>query len=100
MDTRGLIRECQEETSIACCSLCQNGLPRVSRSPQQTVWPRAPVRGADQDHVLGALFLHDGQAEEGGAGIQGAAQMRPDRVSSTPGRRSLVESSGGAVARP
>ena len=100
MDTRGLIRECQEETSIAYCSRCQNGLPRISRPQEQTIWPRAPVGGADQDYVLGPVFLHHGQAKEGGTGIQGSTQMRHHRVSSTSGRGPLVESSGGAVARP
>ena len=57
------------------CSLCQNGLPRISRSQEQTVWPRAPVRSPNQNHVLGRVFLHDGQAEESGAGVQGATQM-------------------------
>ena len=77
---------------------CQDGLPRVGRSSEQTVWPRAAVGGADQDHVLGALFLHHGQAKEGGTGVEGSAQMRPDGVSSTPGRGPLVEPSGGSFA--
>ena len=49
--------------------LCQDGLPRISRSSEQTVWPRVALGGSDQDHVLGGVFLHHGQTEEGGAGI-------------------------------
>ena len=100
METGGLIREHHGERSIAYCSLCQNGLPRVSRPQEQTVWPRVALGGADQNHVLGRVFLHDGQAEEGGAGIQGITQMRLDGVSSTSGRGPLVEPSGGTIARP
>ena len=40
--------------------LSQDGLPRVGRSPEQTVWPRVAVRGPSEDHVLGPLFLHHG----------------------------------------
>ena len=79
---------------------CQDGLPRVSRSPEQTVWPRVALGGADQNHVLGPVLLHYRQAKEGGTGVEGSTQMRPDGVSSTSGRRSLVEPSSGTVARP
>ena len=48
---------------------CHHGLPRVSRSPKQTVWPRVAVRSPDQNHVLGPLFLYHGQAQEGGARV-------------------------------
>ena len=41
---------------------CHHGLPRVSRPQEQTVWPRVAVRSASEDYVLGALFLHHGQA--------------------------------------
>ncbi|CAH3023373.1 unnamed protein product, partial [Porites evermanni] len=44
------------------------------------------------------LFLHHGQAKEGGARVEGVTQMRPDRFPSTSGRGPLVEPSGGAVA--
>ena len=47
----------------------RNGLPRISRPQQQAVWPRVALGGPSQDHVLGGVFLHHGQAEEGGAGI-------------------------------
>ena len=78
---------------------CQHGLPRVSRPQEQTVWSRVAPRSASQDYVLGALFLHHGEAQEGGAGVERVAQMLPDRVSATSGRRSTLEPSGGAVAR-
>ena len=54
---------------------CQDELPRVGRSPEQTVWPRVALGGADQDYVLGPLLLHHGQAKEGGTGVEGVAQM-------------------------
>ena len=79
--------------------LCQDGLPRVGRSPEQTVWPRVAVRSPNQDYVLGRVFLHHGQAKEGGARVEGVAQMRLDGFLSTSGREPLVEPSGGAVAR-
>ena len=79
---------------------CHHGLPRVGRSPKQTVWPRVALGNPDQDYVLGPLFLHHGQAQEGGAGVEKVAQMRPHRLSPKPGRRSVVEPSGGAVACP
>ena len=100
MDMRRLIRRIIVERSVACFSLCQDGLPRVGRSQEQTVWPRVAVGGADQNHVLGALFLHHGQKKEGGARVQGVAQMRPDRLAATSGRRSVVEPSGGAAPCP
>ena len=59
---------------------CHHELPRVSRSPEQAVWSRVAIRSASQDHVLGALFLHYGQAKEGGAGVERVAQMFSDRV--------------------
>ena len=77
---------------------CHHGLPRVGRSEEQTVWPRVALRGADQDHVLGALFLHHGPTKEGGARVEGVAQMRPDGLPTNTGRGSMVEPSGGAVA--
>ena len=79
---------------------CHHGLPRVGRSPKQTVWPRVALGNPDQDYVLGPLFLHHGQAQEGGARVEKVAQMRPHRLSPKPGRRSVVEPSGGAVACP
>ena len=79
---------------------CHHGWTRVSRSPEQTVWPRVASRNPDQDHVLGPLFLHHGQEKEGGAGVQRVAQIRPDRLAATSGRRSVVEPSGGAAACP
>ena len=79
---------------------CHHGLPRVSRSPKQTVWPRVAPGNPDQDYVLGPLLLHHGPAKEGGAGVQGVAQMLPDRFSPKPGRRSVVEPSGGGVTCP
>ena len=69
MDTQDEIREHCVERSVAKLFQCQNGLPRVSRPQQQTVWPRAPLGGADQDYVLGGVFLHDGPKKEGGAGV-------------------------------
>ncbi|CAH3185511.1 unnamed protein product, partial [Porites lobata] len=45
------------------------------------------------------LFLHHGQAKEGGARSQGVAQMRPHRLPPTSGRRSTLEPSGGSFAR-
>ena len=54
---------------------CQHELPRVSRPQEQTVWPRVAPGNSNQDHVLGPLFLHHGQAQEGGAGVEKVAQM-------------------------
>ena len=79
---------------------CQHGLPRVSRPQEQTVWSRVASGNPDQDYVLGALFLHHGEAQEGGPRVERVAQMLPDRVSATPGRRSMVEPNGRAVACP
>ena len=79
---------------------CHHGLPRVSGPQEQTVWSRVAVRSSNQDYVLGGVFLHYGQTQEGGTRVQGIAQMLPDRVSSTPGRRSMVEPNGRAVACP
>ena len=79
---------------------CHHGLPRVSRPQEQTVWPCVAVRSASQDYVLGGVFLYHGQAQEGGARVERVAQMRADRVSSTPGRRSAVEPNGGTIAYP
>ena len=100
MDMIRLIRRIIVERSVACFSLCQDGLPRVGRSPKQTVWPRTTPGNPDQNHVLGPLFLHHGREKGGGAGVQGVAQMRPDRLATTSGRRSVVEPSGGAAACP
>ena len=85
MDMTRLIRRIIVERSVACFSLCQDGLPRTRGSQEQTVWPRAAVGGANQDHVLGGVFLHDGQAKEGGARDQKIALLLPDRVSQKPG---------------
>ena len=76
---------------------CHHGLPRVGRSPEQAVWQRAALGGASKNHVLGPLLLHHGPTKEGGARIQGVAQMRPDRLAATSGRGPKVEPSGGAV---
>ena len=78
---------------------CHHGLPRVGRSPEQIVWPRVALGGASKNHVLGPLLLHHGPTKEGGAGVQGVAQMRPDRLATTSGRGPKVEPSGGAVTR-
>ena len=81
LDQRGLARVCDwwtpkmnkgnttsrgQSPKVHCV---RHGLPRISRSQQQTVWPRAPLGGASEDYVLGPLLPHHGQAEEGGAGI-------------------------------
>ena len=79
---------------------CHHGLPWVSGPQKQAVWPRVAPRSASEDHVLGGVFLHHGEEKKGGAGVQKVAQMLHDRVSPTPGRRSVVEPSGGAVACP
>ena len=78
---------------------CHHGWSRVSRPQEQTVWPRVAPGNPNQDYVLGRVLLHDGQAQEGGAGVERVAQMLPDRVSPTSGRRSTLEPSRGAVAR-
>ena len=52
------------------CFSVRHGLSRIDRPLQQAVWPRAPLRSPSEDHVLGALFLYHGQAEEGGTRIQ------------------------------
>ena len=88
----------QRERAHSKLSNCQHGLPRVSRPQEQTVWQRAPVGSASEDHVLGPLFLHDGQAQENGARVQGVAQMLHDRVSQTPGRRFTMEPSDRTIA--
>ena len=54
---------------------CHHGWSRVSGSPEQTVWPRVASGNPNQDYVLGALFLHHGQTQEGGAGVERVAQM-------------------------
>ena len=58
------------ERSVAKLFQCQNGLSRVGRPQEQAVWPRTPLGGPNQNHVLGRVFLHDGQAKEGGTRIQ------------------------------
>ena len=78
--------------------LCQDGLPRVGRSPEQAIWSRVALGSPNQDHDLGALFLHHGQAKEGGTGVERVTQMRPHRLPPTPGRGPMVEPSGGAFA--
>ena len=61
------------ERSVAWFFQCQDGLPRVGRPQEQTVWLCAPLGSANQDYVLSALFLHDGQTEEGGTGVERVA---------------------------
>ena len=75
-----------------------HGLPRVGRPPKQTVWQRAPVGNTSEDHVLGGVFLHDGQTQESGARVQWVAQMRHNRVSQAPRRRPDLEPSDRANA--
>ena len=99
MDTQDEIREHCVERSVAKLFQCQNGLPRVSRPQQQTVWPRTPLGGPSQNHVLGGVLLHHGQTEESGERIQGAAQVRPDGVSQSIRRILCLEPSGDAAAR-
>ena len=77
---------------------CHHGLPRVSRPQEQTVWPRAPVGSASEDHVLGGVFLHHGQAQKSGARIERVAHLHHDRVSQTPRRRLALEPSDRANA--
>ena len=77
---------------------CHHGLPRVGRSPEQAVWQRAALGSASQDYVLGPLFLHHGPTKEGGAGVQGVAQVRLDRLATTPGRGPMLEPSGVSFA--
>ena len=81
------------------CFSVRHGLPRIGRPQRQAVWLRVAVRGASQDHVLGALFLHYGQAKEGGERIQWAAQVRPDGLSQSVRGILCVEPSGDAAAR-
>ena len=69
----------------------------VGRPQEQAIWPFAPIGSPDQDHVLGALFLHHGPAKEGGARVEGVTQMRLDRFPPTSGRGPMVEPSSGAV---
>ena len=80
-------------------SRCEHGLPWVGRSPEQTVWQCATLGGASKNHVLGRVLLHHGQAKEGGAAIQGVAQVQCDRLPPTPGRSLLVEPSGVSCER-
>ena len=80
--------------------MSENGLPWVSRPQQQAVWPCAPLGSANQDYILGALFLHDGQAKEGGAGIQWAAQVRLDGLSQSVRGLLCVEPSGDTTKHP
>ena len=56
-----------------------------------------PLEVQEKNHVLGPLLLHHGPAKEGGARIQGVAQMRFDRLAATSGRGPALEPSGGAV---
>ena len=44
------------------------------------------------------MFLHHGQAKEGGARVEGSTQMRLDGFPPTSGRGPLVEPSGGSSA--
>ena len=44
------------------------------------------------------MLLHYGQEKEGGARVEGVAQMRSDRFPKNTGRRSILEPSGGADA--
>ena len=80
-------------------SRCEHELPRVGRSPEQTVWQCAALGGASKNHVLGRVLLHHGQVKEGGAAIQGVAQVQCDRLAPMPGRSLLVEPSGGSFER-
>ena len=77
---------------------CYHGLPRVSGSPEQTVWPRVVVGSANQDHVLGGMYFHQREAAKSESRVERVAHLLPDRFSPKPGRRSVVEPSGGAVA--
>ena len=61
------VEQCGEVTFHAW--RCHHGLPRVGGSQEQTVWSRVALGGASENHVLGPLLLHDGQAQEGGAGV-------------------------------
>ena len=79
---------------------CHYGLPRVGGPQKQTVWPRVASGNPDQDHVLGGVFLHHGQAQEGGARNQRVAPMHPDKFSQNPGRVSSVEPSDRAITCP
>ena len=84
--------------SVAWLALCQDGLPRVGRSREQTVWSCTPLGSADQDYVLGRVLLHHGQEKEGGARVEGDTQMRRHRLPTKPRRRSTLEPSGDAIA--
>ena len=77
-----------------------HGLPRVSGPQKQTVWLCTTPGNPDQDYVLGGVFLHDGQTEEGGARDQRVAPMHPDKFSQNPGRVSSVEPSDRAITCP
>ena len=77
---------------------CHHGLPRVGRPQEQTVWQRAPVRSASEDHVLGGVFLHDGQTQKNGARVERVAHLLHDRVSQAPRRRPDLEPSDRANA--
>ena len=90
----------QRERAHSKLGHCQHGLPRVGRPQEQTVWQRAPVGSASEDHVLGGVFLHDGQAQKSGARVRGVAQMRHDRVSQAPRQRPDLEPSDRAIACP
>ena len=79
---------------------CRDGLPWVSGPQKQTVWPRVASGNPDQDYVLGGVFLHHGQAQEGGARDQRVAPMHPDKFPQNPGRVSNVEPSDRAIACP
>ena len=79
---------------------CHHGLPRVGGSPEQTVWRRVAPRNPDQDYVLGGVFLHDGQTQEGGARDQRVAPMHPNKFSQNPGRVSSMEPSDRAITCP
>ena len=79
---------------------CHHGLPWVGRSQKQTVWSRVASGNPDQDYVLGGVFLHHGQEEEGGARDQGVAPLHPDKFSQNPRRGSNMEPSDHAIAYP
>ena len=50
--------------SVAWLALCQDELPRVGRPQEQTVWLCAPLGSPSENHVLGRVLLHYGQAKE------------------------------------
>lgn len=47
----------------------QYEIQRVGESQRQAVLQEFTLWGTSEDHVLGGVFLHDGQAEEVAEGI-------------------------------